>query len=220
MRPLGHDRVAGYDADVVLLKAKDSIRFSQRLWSERQTGLLLRAEVLGANGQVLESVGFSELQLGIRPQIDALQAQVRRLDGYRVARPVLLPVSRKDFIGAITGRAPRERLAGTLAAIAHTLTLTRAGIYRVHDVQDVRNFLDVWDVLQGHAELSPDALLDRVAVARPVGQAEHRQTADVWAGVGDHPLGDALPHRRGGRGAMGDPAQPRGAARPDRRGGC
>lgn len=92
-RLLGRDRVAGLEAEVALLRARDAWRFSQRLWSERQTGLLLRAEVLAANGQVLESVGFSELQLGIRPQIDALQAQVRRLDGYRVARPVLLPVS-------------------------------------------------------------------------------------------------------------------------------
>jgi dihydropteroate synthase len=74
---------------------------------------------------------------------------------------VLFPVSRKDFIGAITGRPPRERLAGTLAAIAHTLTLTRNGIYRVHDIEDVRNFLDVWDVLQGHSELDAEVLLDR-----------------------------------------------------------
>jgi dihydropteroate synthase len=76
-------------------------------------------------------------------------------------RPVLFPVSRKDVIGAITGRPPRERLAGTLAAIAHTLTLTRSGIYRVHDIQEVRNFIDVWDVLQGHQELGAEVLLDR-----------------------------------------------------------
>ena len=76
-------------------------------------------------------------------------------------QPVLFPVSRKDFIGAITGRPPRERLSGTLAAIAHTLTLTRSGIYRVHDIQEVRNFIDVWDVLQGHQELGAEVLLDR-----------------------------------------------------------
>lgn len=76
-------------------------------------------------------------------------------------RPMLLPVSRKDFIGAITGRAPRERLAGTLAAIGHALTVSRATIYRVHDVADVRNFLDVWDVLHEHRDIDKDALLDR-----------------------------------------------------------
>ncbi len=34
-------------------------------------------------------------------------------------RPVLLAASRKDFIGALTGREPRARLAGTLAAIGY-----------------------------------------------------------------------------------------------------
>lgn len=90
--------------------------------------------------------------------VQVLQSITQLLD---YGRPVLFPVSRKDFIGAITGRPPRERLAGTLAAIAHTLTKTRAGIYRVHDIEDVRNFLDVWDVLQGHKDLGADVLLDR-----------------------------------------------------------
>jgi hypothetical protein len=31
----------------------------------------------------------------------------------------------------------------------------------VHDIEEVRNFLDVWDVLQRHAELGSDVLLDR-----------------------------------------------------------
>jgi dihydropteroate synthase len=90
--------------------------------------------------------------------VDVLRA-VNRLKEFD--RPILFPVSRKDFIGAITGRPPRERLSGTLAAIAHTLTLTRSGIYRVHDIREVRDFLDAWDVLQGHREIEKDALLDR-----------------------------------------------------------
>ena len=78
-----------------------------------------------------------------------------------LGRPVLLPVSRKDFIGAITGKPPRQRLSGTLAAIAHSLTITRSGIYRVHDIGEVRDFLDVWDVLNSHSQIDADALLDR-----------------------------------------------------------
>ncbi len=115
----------------------------------------------------LESAGVEREQVIVDPgpdfaktpaqTVEVLQ-KIPRLMSYD--RPVLFPVSRKDFIGAITGRPPRERLAGTLAAIAHTLTLTRAGIYRVHDVQDVRNFLDVWDVLQDHRELGAEVLLD------------------------------------------------------------
>jgi dihydropteroate synthase len=116
----------------------------------------------------LQAAGVTKQQVIVDPgpdfaktpaqTVEVLQ-KISRLLEYR--RPVLFPVSRKDFIGAITGRPPRERLAGTLAAIAHTLTLTRSGIYRVHDIQEVRNFIDVWDVLQGHQEIGAEVLLDR-----------------------------------------------------------
>jgi dihydropteroate synthase len=116
----------------------------------------------------LQAAGVTKQQVIVDPgpdfaktpaqTVEVLQ-KISRLLEYR--RPVLFPVSRKDFIGAITGRPPRERLAGTLAAIAHTLTLTRSGIYRVHDIQEVRNFIDVWDVLQGYQELGAEVLLDR-----------------------------------------------------------
>ena len=45
---------------------------------------------------------------------------LRRLDElHELGRPILLAVSRKDFVGALLERPPRERLAGTLAAVAH-----------------------------------------------------------------------------------------------------
>ena len=93
LKPVGQDRVAGYDADVVLLRARDALRFSQRLWAERQTGLLLRTEILGPQGQILESSAFSELAMGVRAQVDSVQSLLRRLDGYRIVRPVLMPAS-------------------------------------------------------------------------------------------------------------------------------
>ena len=116
---------------------------------------------------MLTTAGVSKQQVIVDPGPDFSKTPAQTVDVLKrlgqlleYRRPVLLPVSRKDFIGAITGRPPRERLAGTLAAIAHTLTLTRSGIYRVHDIQEVRNFLDVWDVLQGETELDPARLLD------------------------------------------------------------
>jgi dihydropteroate synthase len=60
----------------------------------------------------------------------------------RLGHPLLLAVSRKYFLGAITGRAPDERLAG-------------AAIIRVHDVAAAADFLAVKRVLDGHAEV-PD----------------------------------------------------------------
>jgi dihydropteroate synthase len=66
--------------------------------------------------------------------------------------PLLLAVSRKYFLGAITGRAPDERLAGTLAAVGWAAE-QGAAIVRVHDVRAAADFLAVRAVLDGRAEV-------------------------------------------------------------------
>ena len=83
---------------------------------------------------------------------------LRGLDRVRaLSRPVLLALSRKDFVGAITGRPPRARLGGTLAAVG---ALAGPGtILRVHDVAAVRDYLAVAAVLDGRAVLAADARL-------------------------------------------------------------
>jgi dihydropteroate synthase len=72
-----------------------------------------------------------------------------------LGRPVLLAVSRKDFVGALTGRPPRERLGGTLAAIAAGVD-AGAAILRVHDVAAVADFLAVRAALRGESEVPHD----------------------------------------------------------------
>lgn len=72
-----------------------------------------------------------------------------------LGRPVLLALSRKDFVGALTNRAPRDRLAGTLAAIG-SLIEHPGLILRVHDVSPVADYLRVADALAGRAEVVPD----------------------------------------------------------------
>jgi dihydropteroate synthase len=85
-------------------------------------------------------------------------AVLRDLDRVRsLGRPVLLALSRKDFLGAITGRTPRARLGGTLAAVG---ALAGPGtILRVHDVAVVADYLAVAAVLEGRAVVADDARL-------------------------------------------------------------
>jgi dihydropteroate synthase len=66
--------------------------------------------------------------------------------------PLLLAVSRKYFVGAITGRPPSERLAGTLAAVGWAAD-AGAAIVRVHDVAAAVDFLRVRRVLAGEEEV-------------------------------------------------------------------
>ena len=60
--------------------------------------------------------------------------------------PLLLGVSRKSFIGRITGRDVNERLAGSVGAM---LAVIHAGacVVRVHDVAAARDALMVWQAL-------------------------------------------------------------------------
>jgi dihydropteroate synthase len=97
---------------------------------------------------------------------------LRRLEELQqFGRPLLLAVSRKDFVGALTARKPRERLAGTLAAVGHGVS--RGGrILRVHDVAAVRDFLKVRAALEGELEIADDLLLsDELRWEEPAGAA-------------------------------------------------
>jgi dihydropteroate synthase len=73
--------------------------------------------------------------------------------------PILLAVSRKDFVGALTGRRPLDRLAGTLAAVADGLA-RGASILRVHDVAAVRDYLLVARALSGEDEVPESLRID------------------------------------------------------------
>jgi dihydropteroate synthase len=71
---------------------------------------------------------------------------LRRLDELDLPHPLLLALSRKDFVGAITRRRPADRLAGTLGAIA--ALAHHASVLRVHDVGAVADFLNVREALE------------------------------------------------------------------------
>ena len=68
---------------------------------------------------------------------------IRRLDEIvAIGRPVVFGVSRKSFLGKITGREPGDR--GVATAAANVLALERgASVFRVHDVPETLDALAV-----------------------------------------------------------------------------
>ena len=80
------ERIAGHDADRLLLKAKDDLRFDHVIWADHATGLLLRVDVQVA-GRTLESSGFSDVNIGVKPDAAAVYAELHRADGYHIVRP-------------------------------------------------------------------------------------------------------------------------------------
>jgi len=73
----------------------------------------------------------------------------RRLDELTgLGWPVLVSLSNKDFVGEALGRAVGERLLGTLATTAVSAWLG-AHVYRVHEVTETREVLDMVSVIAG-----------------------------------------------------------------------
>lgn len=90
------DRVAGYAAKVLAVKPKDAYRYGYRLWAEKQTGLLLRVDVIGERGDVLETSAFSDVAINVRPQPESILQPMKKLDGYRIVRPLLTRTGLED----------------------------------------------------------------------------------------------------------------------------
>lgn len=87
-------RVAGRDAQVVLVGALDDYRYSQRLWVDTQTRLLLRADTLGPQQQVLESAAFTELSIGVKAQPESVRQAMRsRSTPWRTVHADLRPTT-------------------------------------------------------------------------------------------------------------------------------
>ena len=82
------ERIAGHDADRLLLQARDDSRFDHVVWADRATGLLLRVDVQ-VGGRTLESSGFSDVHIGVKPDPAAVYAELHRADGYHVIKPAI-----------------------------------------------------------------------------------------------------------------------------------
>jgi dihydropteroate synthase len=115
--------------------------------------------------EVARARGVREEQIVVDPGPDFAKTPaetvtvLRDLDSLAaLGRPILLAVSRKDFVGALTGRPPRERLAGTLAAVGAGVD-AGAAIVRVHDVAATVDFLTVRAALAGDQPVPADLRL-------------------------------------------------------------
>jgi len=130
-------------------------------------------EFLGERMEVARAHGVRDEQLVLDPGPDFAKTPaqtivlLRRLEELHVlGRPLLLAVSRKDFVGALTGRGPRQRVAGTLAALGHGID-AGAHVLRVHDVAQAADFLAVRAALRGELEVDPAlALADAIRHVR------------------------------------------------------
>ncbi len=81
-------RVAGHDCQSVVLEPKDNLRYGYKLWAEKSSGLLLRAQTLNEKRETIEQIAFTQISIG---NIDhaRVKPSIPNTSGWRVENAVM-----------------------------------------------------------------------------------------------------------------------------------
>lgn len=78
------ERIAGYDAQALILEPRDGLRYGHKIWADSTSGLLLKARMINEAQQVVEQFSFTQLTIGagvtgemIRPSFSVRPPQWR-----------------------------------------------------------------------------------------------------------------------------------------------
>ena len=122
-------------------------------------------EFLEEQATVARAAGVAGEQLLLDPGFDLGKSPDESIEILRrlpevgaLGRPLLLALSRKDFVGAATGRPPAARDAATLGAIEPAFGCGAGTLLRVHNVSAASDFLQVRHLVRGETQLAVAAL--------------------------------------------------------------
>ena len=106
--------------------------------------------------EIALEAGISQKKVILDPGLGGWVPERNTKDDYRIIQqlekirilnqPILVGISRKSFIGAVTGKSPDERLWGSLAATSIAIK-NGAHIIRTHDVGETRDTCLVVDYM-------------------------------------------------------------------------
>lgn len=123
--------------------------------------------------KLVETYGLRRERIVLDPGIDLAKTPTQSIEILRglpalasFGLPLLVAISRKDFIGTVSPSTPAERGPGTLAALGHLIGIPRV-IARVHDIPAAVQYLRVTGSLAGQLPLDPQVVL----------QPQHRREA-------------------------------------------
>jgi sigma-E factor negative regulatory protein RseB len=86
IRSGGQGRVAGLKSRAVLLEPRDDLRYGHEFWMDAASGLLLKANLVDARGETLESFTFTQVKIGgpleqgaLKPRFHSEQVRVQQV---------------------------------------------------------------------------------------------------------------------------------------------
>lgn len=140
--------VAKYKAGLILMHIKGTPENMQKnpyyddVISELYNYFINQIDFAEKNGVSTDYIAIDP-GIGFGKRLEDNTEIIRRLKEFSsLSLPILMGLSRKSFLGMLTGREVGDRLAGTIAA--HTISLLNgADILRVHDVKEAKDAINV-----------------------------------------------------------------------------
>lgn len=86
LRRAEQERIAGRQAQVMVLEPRDSLRYSYRFWIDTEYGLLLKSVMYNHRNEIVESMGFSQIELMDTMGLDWFKPKIDRSKNYVMER--------------------------------------------------------------------------------------------------------------------------------------
>ncbi|MBU0751052.1 MAG: MucB/RseB C-terminal domain-containing protein [Gammaproteobacteria bacterium] len=81
-------RVAGLDTQSIMIEPRDDLRYGHRWWVDSQSGMLVKANLIGESGEALETFVFTELRIGGPINRESVRAGSHiNTSGWKVQQP-------------------------------------------------------------------------------------------------------------------------------------
>lgn len=108
----GQERCAGYECRVSTILPRDDLRWGYRLWSLRDSHLLVKAQTLDSAGHVIDQVAFTQLKINIPPRNALVQDSLRQPPGYAVEQMKVVPVTLQSQGWTLSAPVPGFKTVG------------------------------------------------------------------------------------------------------------
>lgn len=96
-------RVAGFECLAVALEPKDNLRYGYKLWAEKSTGLLLRAQTFNDRRELVEQIAFTHVAIGNIDR-DKVKPSYANTRGWRVENTVMNQINLSNWtVGSLPG---------------------------------------------------------------------------------------------------------------------
>ncbi|MBA3696302.1 MAG: MucB/RseB C-terminal domain-containing protein [Methylotenera sp.] len=93
LRPAEPERVAGRMTQVLVLEPKDTLRYSYRFWIDNEYGLLLKSVMFNSRNEAMESIGFSELALLTKVDLDWFKPKIDSNKSYVIEEDAAITIA-------------------------------------------------------------------------------------------------------------------------------